>query len=149
MSCTEQFATVGDYVEIWRIDAFDFSDPDAVGEVELALELANSNVTMALIAADACACSLPVATQTYLKKMVLIEAAALFKASCGPTFTDELRETYITWVNDQLDDIKNLVIDPCGGPGSQAPAVASVEYSMPGINIPDILIGGILRNSDD
>lgn len=148
MSCTEIFANAGDYIEIWRLGAIDTNDESVMSEIDSALTMANSDIVMALVTADACSCTLPVATLAHLKKLVVINAAVLFKASCGPSLTDAMRETYLTWITDQLDLIRTLEIDPCGETGSTAPAVGHAEQAMPGINTADIIIKGILKNTD-
>lgn len=145
MSCTQVLATVSDYINIWRL-SISGDDEDAVTEIQLAIDMASGNAHMALVAADACECTLPVYTLAYLKKIVVIEAAALFAQNCGPALSDALRETYITWVNDQLAKIEEGKVDPCGGTGSSAPAVGWAEQLMPGINDEQILTNSTLRN---
>ena len=147
MSCTEMFATIMDYIEIWRLGDNLTDDPAKVGEIEIALTMANGNVVMALTAADACECNLSEYIQEHLKKLVVIEAAALFTVSCGPAISDAMRETYLTWVSDQLEEIKEGIVDPCGGAGKNVPAFGIITQSMPNINYADIIIREIQKDS--
>ncbi len=148
MSCSQVFATIGDYVSIWRIP-FDGSSEELIAELQIALDMAHGNIYMALAAADACECNLPTYTVKHLKKLVVIDAAVKFKVSCGPSLSDELRETYIDHITSELENITTLKVDPCGGTGSNTPAVGVAEQLMPGINATQILNNALLRNQDN
>ena len=74
MPCSGRFASVDDYNNL-LCAAVDLNDPIAIADIERALDLAASDVHMALAAVGACDCTLASYALSYLKKLNVIDAA--------------------------------------------------------------------------
>lgn len=129
-NCTgSAYATAQEFVEVWRADSVDLTDPDQLNEIETALEFSASNVAQAISASGACTCTLPGWATAFIKKLNIIDAAVIFKVSCGPALSDAIRETYINWLEDQYEKIRTTAIDLCGDSGSNFPAFGSLQVT--------------------
>jgi len=152
MACTGvAYASAAEYREFWRVDTWDQLDPAKLAavdaEIDLALEITASNIDVALAAVDACSCTLPIWANNFLKKLNIIEAAALPKIACGPTLDTDMRQIYLDWVNDWLTKIMDGTVDICGGLGKNQPIVGYAEINQNIFTQAQIEINRILRDS--
>jgi len=146
-NCTGAYATAQEFVELWRADSVDLTDPDQLNEIETALEFSASNVAQAVSAQGACECTLPSWAEEFLKKLNVIDAAVVFKVSCGPALSDTLRETYLTWLEEQYERIRTLQIDLCGEAGANFPAFGSLQVTHTEFDAVNQVINRILKGT--
>jgi len=146
MGCDLTFATIQDYLNIWRLDGLDITDATAVEEIETALDLAEADVKMALLASDACECGYPPFVMNYLKKLTVVDAAVIFKVSCGPSLTDDLRTTYLDWLDSQFELIRTGQMDACGDSGKAHPAIGIAAHAYNSFNAQQILLNKLMED---
>lgn len=140
MAC-ETLADANDFESYWNIEV----DLDAEADINRRLEMAASNVHMAMESVGACDCSLSATATEYIKQLTLVLQAVLFPVYCGPSFSDAENDRLLNWANDQLDQIKDGKIELCDGEtGSTFPVVgwaqrASTEFAAAEIIVKDIM----------
>ena len=91
MSCTGAYATFQQYADFFCIDC---TDSDSEQQIESYLELAASDIHVALAATGACDCTLAPWALTYLAKLNIIDAAAYYQCPTpcsSPRLSDEMR----------------------------------------------------------
>lgn len=100
-------------------------------EAELYLDITAADIHAALAAAGACSCSLATWATNLLAKINIIEAGIFHTCPCAsPQLTDNQRQLYLTWVNDQLDKIRDGRLEVCAGEtGSGFPSITWAEQS--------------------
>jgi hypothetical protein len=128
MSCDDKFASFQNYADFWCIDCTDNDHEETINHF---LEIAASDIHSALAATGACDCTLASWAAGYLAKLNIIEAAAYYQCPdpCGgPRLTDEMRQAYMTWINEQLKMLAMGDLDVCAGAtGRNFPAIAAAE----------------------
>jgi len=99
--------------------------------VELALNIAVTDIDAVLHAADQCGCNWALWATNYVKKLNIIDGMAYLNNACGnPRFSDDLRMKMLEWVSGQLENIAKSIITICDGDtGAGYPAVAFAAQS--------------------
>lgn len=145
MPCSGRFASVDDYNNL-LCAAVDPNDPIAIADIERALDLAASDVHMALAAVGACDCTLASYALSYLKKLNVIDAAVIQNCPCGNSFTPELRQSWLEWLENQYALIREGKITLCEGEtGANFPAFARAEHSWTEANAARIIENELAR----
>lgn len=128
MSCDDKFATFQQYADFWCIECTDSDHEETINHY---LEITASDIHSALAATGACDCTLASWAAQYLAKLNIIEAAAFYQCEdpcAGPRLTDEMRQNYIQWVNEQLKMLITGDLDVCdGATGKSWPAITAAE----------------------
>ena len=115
MACTGAYATFQQFADFFCIDC---TDSDCQSIIENILDLAASDIHAALAATGACDCTLASWAQTFLAKLNIIEAAAYYQCpdECGmPRLSDEMKQAYISWIDNQLTKISSGELELCDG----------------------------------
>jgi hypothetical protein len=114
---------------------------------ELYLDITAADIHAALAAAGACSCTLASWATNLLAKINIIEAGIFHTCACAsPQLTDAQRQLYLTWVNDQLDKIRDGRLEVCAGEtGSAFPSITWAEQSSTPYATEDIIEGAIAR----
>ena len=109
----------GDAYRIVMIDAVERST------IEHYLNIAASDIHVAMAQSGMCDCNLASWASGFLEKLNIIDAASYYQCPCGqPNMTDELRGRYLDWCSGQLEAIRKGELDLCqGATGSDFPAV--------------------------
>ena len=142
MAC-ETFADANDFESYWDIEV----DLDMEADINRRLELAASNIHIAMLSVDACDCSMSATAEAYVKMLNLVLQAVLFPVNCGPELDDGDLRRLSEWANEQLDQIKTRKIELCDGEtGSAFPSVGYFERSSTPFAAVDIIVKGIMRN---
>lgn len=117
--------------------------------IEGVLEVAVSDIHAALASVGACDCNLASWAQGYLRKLVLIDAAAYYNCPCGnPRFQNVQKDALLTWMSTQLQNISTGVIDVCdGATGSGFPAMGWASQSASDFAAAEIIYNDIIANS--
>ena len=146
MTCSGQYATAAEY-DALMCSNLDVNDPDILGQINLYLSIAASDIHSALASVGACSCTLASWADAYLKKLNIIDAAVIQNCPCGNNFTQEQKAMWIEWLNGQLQLIREGKIEVCAGStGSEYPAFATVEQSLTEWSAAEIEINTTLRN---
>jgi hypothetical protein len=100
--------------------------------IEIPLDMAAGDVSMALAAVDALNCTKSVQGANFLRQLTCSIAAVLYNAPCGNAhFSDAMRRTMIEWVEKRLDGIRDGSIEVCQGyTGADWPAFGVVEQGV-------------------
>ncbi len=117
---------VGDEYYIVLIDA------QQIATIENVLDIVAGDLWAALAASGACDCTLSSAGRRLLKKLNIIEAAALYQCPCAkPNMSDETRQNLLDWAERQLENIRNGNLELCAGAtGAGFPAVGWAEQAV-------------------
>jgi hypothetical protein len=145
MACSGAYASAAEYDEMMCSD-MDLSDPDVVAKINLYLTIAASDVHSALASVGACSCTLASWATAYLKKLNIIDAAVLQNCPCGNKLSQEARQMWLEWLNNQYTLIREGKIELCSGyTGSEYPAIGSVEQSLTEWTTAEIIINANQR----
>jgi hypothetical protein len=129
MSCTGRFAEAADYETLLGA-GIDLDDAGEVTTVNLFLDIAASDIHAALAAVGACDCTLAAWAGGYLKKLNILDAAVIHNAPCGNRFTDDMKRTWLEWLDRQYELIRTGKLTLCDGDtGSEFPAFGAAEFS--------------------
>ena len=124
MACTGAYATFQQYADFFCITC---TDSDCENTINSFLELAAADIHAALAATGACDCTLANWAEQFLAKLNIIEAAAYYQCpdKCGaPRLSDEMRQAYIQWIDNQLQMLSSGQLDVCdGATGKDFPAL--------------------------
>ena len=133
--------TSGDAYRIVTIKA------DEISTIGHYLDIAASDIHVALAASGACDCTLASWATGYLEKLNIIDAAAYYQCPCGqPQMTDDLRGRYLDWCVDQLSLLRQGKLEVCDGEtGADFPAIAWAEQSLTDFAAAEILYNAGLR----
>jgi len=118
------------------------------GQIELALDIAASDIHAALAATGQCDCTWASWADNFVAKLNIIDAASYYQGKCGtPKFTDDQRGRYLTWMSDQLNMLMLGRMDLCqGATGSDFPVVGWAEQGVTEFARADIIWNDIERN---
>lgn len=121
------------------------------GQIELALDIAASDVHAALSASAQCDCTWASWGANLAKKLNIIDGASYYQGKCGmPKFTNEQRQGYLAWMSEQLNMIMTSRIDLCAGAtGADFPAVGYAEQVTTEFSRAEIVWNDIERNVAD
>ena len=119
-----------------------------IANIEHWLDVAASDVHAAMMATDACDCTLRTGARNYLSKLNIIDAAAYFSCKCANTYiTDAQKSNLLRWMGEQLQMIATNVIELCqGATGANYPAMGWASQSVTDFAAADIIINDIMRN---
>lgn len=146
MSCTGRYADAADYENL-LCAGIDLNDNSEVATVNLFLGIAASDIHAALSAVGACDCTLASWATQYLKKINVIDAAVLHNCPCGNRMSDEMRRTFLEWLDRQYELIRTGKITLCSGDtGSEYPAFGVAEYSYTVWNQSQIIINEEMKS---
>jgi len=120
-----------------------------IATIDFYLGVAASDIHAALAATGQCDCTLAAWGGAYLEKLNVIEAAAFYQCTCArPNISDEMRQAYMQWATNELQNIRMGNIDLCqGATGREYPAVGWAEYSFTEGNWRRLIINRRLRES--
>ncbi len=142
MAC-EVLADANDFQSYWDIEI----DAEAEADVNRRLEMAASNVHVAMLSVDACDCALSATAEEWIKQLTLVLQAVLFPVFCGPEFTDAENDRLLRWANEQLDQIKSGTIELCDGEtGSSFPVIGWAQRASTEFAAAEIIVKDIMRN---
>jgi len=148
MACSGRFADAEDYQGIW-------ADEYSAGHEPLILKLldmAATQIHMAMAATGACDCTLASWAEDALKHLNCVIAALFVKGSgCPfPMLTQEEQEFYGRWVEERLREIRDGDVPLCqGDTGNKYPAVGWAEMSVTDFAARDIIWNYNWRNDVD
>ena len=96
------------------------------------LDITAGDLHAALAAANACSCTFAAWADNYLAKLNIIDAAIFYTCPCArPDISDEMRQSYIEFMNTQLELIRTGKLELCSGEtGSDFPALDWAEQSL-------------------
>lgn len=139
MGCSGAYAAAADY-EALMCAGIDLADAGEVATVNLFLAIAASDIHAALAGIGACSCTLAGWASVYLKKLNIIDAAALQNCPCGNKLSDDRKQALLEWLDKQFELIRTSKIALCeGDTGADYPAFATVEFSWTEWNQADII----------
>ena len=112
----------------YRVVTIDVSE---IATIENDLDVVASDIHAALAASGACDCTLASWAINYLSKLNIIEAGVFHMCPCArPELSAENKKTYLQWINDQMDKIRDGRIEVCeGATGSEFPAIDWAEHA--------------------
>jgi len=121
------------------------------GQIELALDIAATDVQAALAATGQCDCTWASWAATYAAKLNIIDAASYYQGKCGAIrFTNDQRANYLRWMSEQLNNIMLGRIDLCAGAsGSDFPAVGYAQQVTTEFSRAEIIWNDIERNAGE
>jgi hypothetical protein len=138
MTCSGRYAQARDYEEL-LCTGIDLENAGEVATVNAYLDLAASDIHVALAAVGACDCTLEGWASEYLKKLNVIDAAVIQNCPCGNRIPDERKATLSEWLERQYELIRSGKTPLCqGDSGSDFPAFGTAEYSFTSWNAAQI-----------
>lgn len=147
MPCTGRFATAEDYNRL-MCAAVDLNDPEAVSDIEAALDLAASDIHIAMAAVGACDCTLTTYAEKYLAKLNVVDAAVLQNCPCGNALDAQARSSWLEWLNLQFDLIRAGKVPLCQGEtGAEFPAFGHAEQALTDFTAEQIVVNRRARHS--
>lgn len=141
-NCDSAFATIDDFTAYWCNTCL--ADDDAA-RVNRYLRLAASKIHAALQAQAACDCAPAGWAADYLTELNIVAAVAFYNCPCT-RITPEERQAAITYVTDQLTQLRSGQLTICeGDSGTEYPAVGWAEYGITDRNQARIIYNRWLR----
>jgi len=134
MACTGRYATATEYNNLLCAG---LADPttgvipaDVVTVIESALDLAASDIHMALAASNQCSCTMSAWGLIYAKKLNIMDAAVLQNCPCGNALrTEEAKARVAEWLNGQYELIRKSQTVLCANAtGADYPAMGVTQY---------------------
>lgn len=128
------YATPEEYSEWWgnyqyKIDLDDLTTEE-ITALENQLEMAAGDILVALNTAGAADCTLSEGGLSFLKKINILSTAVIYHAPCGPKLSDEERQNWLTWIDNQLIAIREGKIELCDGyTGKDFPAMGIAQQA--------------------
>jgi hypothetical protein len=128
--------TIGDLYRIALLSGVEIS------AIESMLDIAASDMHVALAAANACSCTFASWADAYLAKLNIIDAQVFYNCNCGNNKLDEDAKARLqTWVQTQLDLIRTGNLELCSGEtGSDFPAIDWAEQSGTAFAAAEIIV---------
>ena len=117
-------------------------------QIETYLGVSASDIHAALAAVGACDCSLAAWAIEYLKKLNVIDAAVIHACPCGRAqISDDLKGTWLEWLDRQFELIRTGKIDVCAGAtGADFPAIGWAQQSVTEFAAARIILDDIIAN---
>ena len=144
MACTATYADAGDFFSYWNMELPDEYESD----LNRLLEMAASNINIALMSAGACDCDFSAHAVQYLVQLNCLLAAILYQNPCGPQLKPEERRMYLDWSTEQLAQIRDGRLELCDGhTGSEYPSVGWAEQALTEFAAVEIIRNRELRES--
>ena len=115
--------------------------------LEMALDMASSDVYAAMAASGACDCTLASWATEFLKKLAIVDAVLLQRCACvRANLSEAERPAWLDWVSQQLELIRTGKIEVCAGEtGSEFPALGWAEQTVTIANTVKIISNRIKR----
>lgn len=132
MTCASRYATAADYDALLGA-GIDLDNVEQVSEVNQYLELAASDIHVALAAGGMLDCAYAGWAVNYLKKLNILDAAVIHSAPCGNRLRDDQRDRWREWLDRQYELIRLGKVSLCAvDTGSEFPAfgVAEMSYTV-------------------
>ncbi len=136
MACTGRYATAYEYDNLIRAGLADpvtgIIPADIIATIENALDLAASDLHMALAASNQCSCTMSSHGLVYAKKINIMDAAVLQNCPCGNALRNpDDKQRVQTWLEGQYDLIRQSQTVLCqGATGADYPAFGIAQYSF-------------------
>lgn len=149
MPCIGRFAEAQEFAQFWCHEPMCEEDKRLI---EQFLDIAASDIHVAMAATGMCDCTLADWSTDYLKKLNIIDAEVIQHclARCGRSsvMTAELRRMWLEWVNMNLDGIRTGRIELCAGEtGEDFPSMGWAEQSHTDFQAAQIIYNDMLRDS--
>jgi hypothetical protein len=127
--------TIGDLYRIALLSGVE------IGAIESILDIAASDMHVALAAGNACSCTFASWANAYLAKLNIIDAQVFYNCSCANTkLSEEEKARLQAWVQNQLDMIANGKLELCSGEtGSDFPSIGWSEQAIDDFTAASIL----------
>lgn len=133
----------GDVYQVLSLDGRE------VATIERYLDIAANDIHMARQANSGCDCTLTDAASEYLRKLNVIDAAIWHQCPCAnPGFSDQVRQSYLQWITNELTNIRTGKIELCEGEaGSEFPVIGWAEQSVTPWAAAQIILNKLARDS--
>lgn len=124
-------------------------DEREIATIERYLSIAANDIHMARQANGGCDCDLTDAAAEYLRKLNIIDAAIWHQCPCAsPDLSDQVRQAYLTWITNELTNIRTGKIELCEGEtGSEFPVIGWAEQSVTPWAAAQIILNKLARDS--
>lgn len=150
MGCSSSYVTADEVAEFFcRGEGYGATSEPTLDDVNRYIKKGAARINMALNATAQCGCTHDGYATEFLQELNLIATLLLIQCpDCSRRLTQEMREFYYTWLNEQLELIRTGQIDVCSGATTQDyPALAWAEQSVTDFNAARIVVHDIMRNS--
>jgi hypothetical protein len=147
MACQARYADYNDFATKY-CESFDEEDES---EVNRSLELAATNINMAIAAQGACDCTFSSWSAQYLIELNCIIALVTFNCRCSTirALAAEDRAVWADWANNQLTLIREGKIELCDGEtGSDFPVTSWADQGTTEFARTRIIVNDVLRNRE-
>ena len=146
MTCTgEAYASPLDYAQFWCLDDI---NEDEETTIQHYLDIAVSDIHVALASSGQCDCNLATWANVLLRKLNIVDAVLWHRCRCGnPKMTVEERRMYMEWMDEQLRMIRTGEMDLCdGATGADWPALGFAQQGVTEFARAQIIVNDILEN---
>lgn len=122
---------------------------DERSTIEMYLDITSSDISAVVAVQGACDCSMATWAVALLEKLNIIDAGIFHECPCAkPQISDDLKRTYLEWINTQLENIRNGKIELCEGEtGSEYPVTGWAERASTEFAAAEIIANDIERSS--
>lgn len=147
MTCANRYADANDFASKFC----ETYDEDSESEMNRLLELAASNINMAIQAQGACDCTFSSYAQQFLIDLNCIIALVTFNCPCTTirALSAEDRAVWSEWANNQLELIRTGKTELCDGEtGADFPFTSWADQGTTEFARTRIIVNDILRNSE-
>ena len=149
MGCASTYVTADEVAEFFcRGEGYGATSEPTLDDVNRYIVKGAARINMALSATGQCACTWSSYATEYAQELNLIAAILLVQCpDCSRRLTEDQREFYYTWMNDQLELLRMGKIDLCAGAtGWEYPSIAWADQGWTEFNKAQIIVNDIERN---
>lgn len=147
MTCANRYADANDFAAKF---CESYSEDDE-SKINRNLELAASNINVAILAQGACDCTFSSYVRQYLIDLNCIIALVSYNCQCTTirALSAEDRAVWAEWANSQLEQIRTGQLELCDGEtGSEFPYTSWAEQGVTEFARTRIIVSDVLRNRE-
>ena len=142
MACENGYADANDFGTYFCIEI----EQEHEARTNRLLQMASSNINVALQAVGACDCDYSDFAIEYLKNLNIVLTAVLYDCPCSPNLTVEEKRLYLEWATDNIAQIREGKLEMCDGyTGSEYPAIGWAEQAHTEFAAEEIIVNRVLR----
>jgi len=150
LGCSSSYCNADELAEFFcRGEGYGASSEPTLDDINRYIGKGAAQINMALNATGQCDCTFGSYASDFLQELNLIAAALLIHCpDCSRRFTQEQKEFYSGWLNEQLTLLRTGQIDLCSGATTEDyPALGWAEQGVTEFNKARIVVHDIMRNS--
>ncbi|HUW11560.1 MAG TPA: hypothetical protein VM537_17645 [Anaerolineae bacterium] len=150
MACSAAYVTADDVAEfLCRTEGYSAQGKVTLDDVNRYIKKTAARINVHLSAGGQCACTWSAYAADYLQELNMIMTALLIQCpECSRHLSDEERQYYYAWIDQQLGLLREGKLDLCeGATAADYPALGWAAQGWTEFNQARIIVDDVARNS--